>query len=198
MKSIEKYLRAAGLATTVALGAAACGSASEPMPKTEAVSIANALNSPRHVANNITVENGFQISVKPNSIAQGVVAIINPIKLGHDSYGYIAPGTAQSGKVKVGTYHYDKPLQPLPYGGFSKENANQLTTPVALVYESYKLADGEQQKQYSVTMGDHGGNEASLYVIEPGASELERQQEVAQQAGQIATAEVGDLAYQGK
>lgn len=198
---LGKIIMKSGVGAAVfALGAtigAATFSKSESKPASPTrAEITKALNSDEHVAQDVQIEDGYQI---PFSGVENAVAITNPIKLGNETYGYVDPST-QSGKVKIGTVHYSGELKPLVYGGYSQENPHLVTTPISLVYSDYPPANGgNEDKYYSVVMGDRSGNTQDLLVYPPGYSTLSQQQTyTAQELGQIAAASVGEISYSGK
>ncbi|HSX08270.1 MAG TPA: hypothetical protein VLG11_05235 [Candidatus Saccharimonadales bacterium] len=164
-----------------------------------AASIEAGLNSDAHVVDDVTVEVGYELPFEHNG-PDGAIALFNPIKMGDGLYAYISE-IPQSGKVTVGTVHYDGPLVQTFEGGHSKAYPHEIVTPLAEVYNTYSMGGspgGARTRYYSVIMGDLSGDTSQFNVVPSGVSPAEADGIIAQQQGEIAASRAGELAFNGK
>lgn len=165
-----------------------------------ASAIVKALNENK-VAKNVVVELGYLIPIKYDKKSTNVqpMAIINPIKLGKDTYAYIVDDptdSVQSEKIKLHTIHYDKPLQlmaaPKDYPQ-SKEFSQEIVTSIASVYYPGTTSTGSPNYFNWVTIGDKSGDVLKLTNTSPGGNSAVVNSEIKQQV--FSMPYVGSISY---
>jgi hypothetical protein len=119
------------------------------------------LNERDHTAEAAKVRVGYEIPLT-NSSVEGAVAINNPIDLGNNTYGYVAPET-QNGEVVINAVEYDGPLQPTRLGSYAVADPHYVISPLAVVYNEYpRLDNGDPARYYRVVMGEQSGSMDNL------------------------------------
>ena len=171
-------------------------------PETTAIPSAAAieaqLNYEPRVAESAVVEVGYMLPFSADLTGpQGpeeAYAISNPLKLGETTYGYIDPVALQKdGEVVIKTVEYMGELFPNTFETHNKAYPHEVTTPLAVTYNdsAYQKAG----RYYAVIMGDKSGNTDSLMNTVPGISAEEYDREVAEQGGELALAQAGEIIY---
>jgi hypothetical protein len=183
-----KVIAGTALSTSLLGAGAEIASAGEVSTQSSAAVISQALNE-QQVARNVVVEQGYQIPLKynHNSTNPVPVSILNPIKLGKDTYGYFSDNP-KAGHIVLHTIKYDKPLEvSLPGKDFqtSREYVEEVITPISVVYSVFNSAAGQNGEYRFITFGDHPGNENGLVRFTPGSNSTIRGDEVNEEIAAI-------------
>ncbi|HKU17969.1 MAG TPA: hypothetical protein VJP80_01730 [Candidatus Saccharimonadales bacterium] len=160
----------------------------DPYHTASAYEIASGLNGLDHMAEHVTVEEGFDLPIGPD-VADGAHAIYNPIRIRPNVYAFV-DHIDQSGLVSLHAFAYDGEL--IPDTTHSREHAHEIITSLAEVYTTVTQPDGHHENQYMVVMGDLPGPVESILQIPPTLDPSEQATVRSQQLSEIAESIVGN------
>jgi hypothetical protein len=117
------------------------------------------LNTGDKVAEDVTVEKGYILPLDPG-VVQHASFIVDPIKLGNDTYAYLDLGNT-TGEVTYLQVHATHPLKKITGDNKIAENSAELITPVANVFDEYHQ-NGQVLRYSFGVMGTVAGNVADI------------------------------------